>query len=83
MIKEEQSPLLKRANHLFKEQIALVFEKVKRAIYTHIAIVALLKRATGANCSCHYLLKERLERFAIVAFYLKSDESYLLPSLFL
>ena len=74
MIKEEQSPLLKRANHLFKEQIALVFEKVKRAIYTHIAEVALLKRATRAICYCCFLLKERRELFAPLALFVKSDK---------
>ena len=74
-LKKEQSPLLN------EEQIALVFEKVKRVIRSFCSC-HFLKRATGANSSHCSLSKKRCERIALVALYLLSDESNSLLSLF-
>ena len=47
------------------------------------ALVTLWKRVTRVNCSRRSISKERQEQFAHISFYLKSNESYLLLSLFL
>ena len=72
-VQKGAKPTLKNSESFFhKEQITLMFAKVKRVISLFCStVVALFKRATGVNlfcCSCN-------ELFALVILYLKSNKS--------